>query len=147
MKLTKELLSGLMFLALGLGALFMGMQYRLGTATSMGPGYFPVMLSSAVALLGVAIAAKAMLNPDAAQPVTEFHVRPLAIIVAAILAFGLLIDRFGLVVAMAALVAVSRIAIRGRGIVELTVIFVVLTAIAIGIFVFGLNLPLKLRPW
>lgn len=147
MNLRKELLTGLMFLALGLGALFVGAQYRLGAATSMGPGYFPVMLSSAVALIGAVIALKAILNPDLSQAPAEFHFRPLLIIIAAVLAFGLLIDRFGLIVAMAALILISRMAIRSKGVVEPIVIFVVLTALAMGIFVFGLNMPLKLGPW
>jgi len=136
-----------MFLVLGLGALAVGMQYRLGTATSMGPGYFPVMLSSAVALVGALIAVRAVLKPAATQPLSKFYWRPVALIVAAVLVFGYLIDRLGLIVAMAGLIAISGVALRNRRIGEQFLMFVVLTAIAIAIFVYGLNMPLKLRPW
>ena len=147
MKITKDTVTGLMFLALGLGALFMALQYRLGTLTAMGPGYFPVMLSCLVALCGAIMTVRSAIAPDPERVLTEFHIKPLAIIVVAVLIFGLTIDRFGLVAAIAALILISQLAMRKKGIVEPIVIFAVLTVIAILVFVTGLNIPLKLGPW
>jgi hypothetical protein len=147
MKLTKDLLAGSLFVIIGLGALAMGIQYRLGSATAMGPGYFPVMLSILVAVLGATLFLRALFYPETSEPPAKLYLRPLLIIAVSVLAFGLLIDRAGLIAALAALIFISRLATRGKSLWELALIFVVLTAIAFAIFVFGLKLPLKLGPW
>ena len=43
--LSKDLLSGLMFIAFGMTALYFGQKLALGTPVRMGPGYVPRMLS------------------------------------------------------------------------------------------------------
>ena len=50
--LSKDLLSGLMFIAFGLGALYFGQKLALGTPVRMGPGYVPHMLSFIMLSLG-----------------------------------------------------------------------------------------------
>ena len=43
--LSKDLLSGLMFIAFGMAALYFGQKLALGTPVRMGPGYVPRMLA------------------------------------------------------------------------------------------------------
>ena len=43
--LSKDFLSGLMFIGFGLIALYFGQKLALGTPVRMGPGYVPRMLS------------------------------------------------------------------------------------------------------
>ena len=43
--LSKDFLSGLMFIAFGLAALYFGRKLAMGTAVRMGPGYVPHMLA------------------------------------------------------------------------------------------------------
>ena len=50
--LSKDLLSGLMFIAFGIGALYFGQKLALGTPVRMGPGYVPHMLSFIMLSLG-----------------------------------------------------------------------------------------------
>ena len=50
--LSKDLLSGLMFIAFGLAALYFGQKLALGTPVRMGPGYVPHMLSFILLSLG-----------------------------------------------------------------------------------------------
>ena len=59
--LSTDLLSGLLFAALGAGALYISWRYPAGTAARMGPGYFPHLVSSLLVLLGV--------HPDRARVV------------------------------------------------------------------------------
>ena len=54
----KDILSGLIFLGFGLAFGFAATGYEIGTAFRMGPGYFPLLLAGALALLGVAIIVK-----------------------------------------------------------------------------------------
>ena len=50
--LSKDLLSGLMFIAFGMVALYFGQKLALGTPVRMGPGYVPRMLSFILLSLG-----------------------------------------------------------------------------------------------
>ena len=50
--LSKDVLSGLMFIAFGIAALYFGQRLALGTAVRMGPGFVPRMLSFILLSLG-----------------------------------------------------------------------------------------------
>ncbi|MBK4737369.1 tripartite tricarboxylate transporter TctB family protein [Noviherbaspirillum sp. DKR-6] len=43
-------------LGLGLGAIYTGLGYQVGTLTRMGPGYFPVAVGAVLATMGLIIA-------------------------------------------------------------------------------------------
>lgn len=58
--LSKDLLSGLMFIVFGLGALHFGQTLALGTPVRMGPGYVPRMLSFVLLFLGSIIVLTAL---------------------------------------------------------------------------------------
>ncbi len=54
--LSKDFLSGVMFIAFGLVALWFGRHLALGTSVRMGPGYVPHMLADVMMVLGSCIA-------------------------------------------------------------------------------------------
>lgn len=58
--LSKDFLSGLMFIAFGLTALYFGRKLAPGTTVRMGPGYVPHMLSYILLVLGGIISAIAL---------------------------------------------------------------------------------------
>lgn len=147
MRVTKDLLSGLLFAGLGFGAVIIARGYELGSATRMGPGYFPILLGGLVGFLGLIVCVRALIRPDTSEPVGGWEIRPLTLILAGILAFAALIDSWGLIASLAALILVGRLAGREGGAIELIVILVTLTAVAVGIFVYALNMPLQLGPW
>lgn len=147
MRATKDLFAGLFFMTIGLGAVITSSSYEIGTAMQMGPGYFPALLGGIIALLGLVLAVRALLNPKTSKPLDRWTPRPLFFVLAAVLAFGALIESGGLIVAIAALTLLARLAGREGGIVEFVVMLIALCAIAAGIFVYGLNLPLRLHPW
>ena len=53
--LSKDFLSGVMFIAFGLVALWFGRHLALGTSVRMGPGYVPHMLADIMMVLGTII--------------------------------------------------------------------------------------------
>lgn len=53
--LSKDLLSGVMFIVFGLAALYFGQRLALGTPVRMGPGYVPRMLAFILLSLGSVI--------------------------------------------------------------------------------------------
>ena len=63
---AREVGAGALFMAFGAAVLVYAQQYDLGTATQMGPGYFPSLLGGLLMLLG-AIAMRAGLAPARAR--------------------------------------------------------------------------------
>jgi putative tricarboxylic transport membrane protein len=92
----REFLSGLLFMAIGAGALWQGQRIPLGTLTDMGPGYFPVVLGGLLLFFGL-IAALSGVFAHARAPISTAPIRPLLAITASIVAFALLLDRIGLI--------------------------------------------------
>jgi hypothetical protein len=68
------------------------------------------------------------------------------LIPSSLLAFALTINRFGVVVATLALVAIGSLAGRDLRALEVAAVAVVLTLLTLGIFVWGLGLPIPVWP-
>jgi hypothetical protein len=140
-----DFLAGLMFLGFGAAALLIGRDYPMGSAMRMGPGYFPTILGSLLALLGVAILVRALAGSAASPP--SFSLKPLALILAAVAAFALSVERLGIIAAVILVVLISAAAserFRWREVVPLAAI---MGALAVGLFVKGLGLPFRLTPF
>lgn len=134
--------AGLLFLAIGVCGAISSSRYDLGNATHMGPGYFPVALSILLGFLGVAAAILA-LRSEPSEPIGTWPFMPLLCVSAAVIIFALLIDSYGLLAAVIALVGLSCYQRWLTRPIELVVIAVVLGTATIGIFIFGLQLPLN----
>lgn len=65
-----DLLSGAMFVVIGVVVMWGASQYRIGTAVAMGPGYFPRLLGGLLTLLGLLVAARSFVRPEAAPAET-----------------------------------------------------------------------------
>lgn len=55
-KHNKDYYGGALMLAIGLGAMHGGFDYKIGTLSRMGPGFFPVVVGVVLALMGLLIA-------------------------------------------------------------------------------------------
>ena len=146
MRLTKDLLAGLMFCAFGIGSVAIAHSYTLGTLNRMGSGFFPTTIGAGLTIVGALIGIRALLRPDTSEPLAALNIRPTIFMGAAIVLFGLLVEDFGLVAALAALIVVARLAGREGSVAELAVMVVILIAVAIGIFVYALGIRLPLWP-
>ena len=142
----RDLCAGLLFIALGATAVVVAGKYQIGSTMHMGPGYFPVLLGGILAALGVAIVGRALLSGESA-PLPRIPIRPLLLVTLSVLAFALLLGRFGLVPAIVATVLVSCFGgheFRWR---EVAALAVFLVAASILIFHIGLGLPFTLWSW
>jgi len=52
----KDIITGILYLAMGLFFNYYSRNYAFGTSHSMGPGYFPAILSTGLMILGILIA-------------------------------------------------------------------------------------------
>jgi hypothetical protein len=141
----KDFYAGILFVAIGVLGAAMALQYPFGSATRMGPGYLPTILSCITALLGIVILARSFVLEGAAA--TRIVWRPLVLITVSIVVFGLTINRVGFVGAVALTVLVGGLAAREMGKVELVILAVGLAAFSALVFVYGLGQPIELWPW
>ncbi len=142
---AKDFYAGLIFVAVGLISLVIGRDYSLGTATRMGPGYFPALLGWLLTILGATIALRSLwIDGPHLGPI---GFRPLAFILASILAFAGLLEPAGLVFATIALISIGCLATKESRMRESVPLTIALIAVALGLFVYGLGLPIKIWPW
>jgi hypothetical protein len=135
-----DVLTGLLFVGLGIMFVTVSGDYRLGTARQMGPGYFPTVLGILLTLLGAALAFKGQFGKSGT--LERFSWRPLLIVIAAILLFGLTVRGAGLVPAIV-LLTVAGFAASDRFRPTTALILAgILAAFSWGVFRLGLGLPL-----
>lgn len=139
---SRDLWAGSIYVLLGAAAVVLGRAYRLGTAHHMGPRYFPMLVGSALLVVGIASIVRAILRRTI--PVGSFAWRPLALVTAAVASFGLLLHTAGLAAAVSVLVVASAYAsstFRWRWVIPLAA---AVTVFCVLVFVIGLGLPLPI---
>jgi hypothetical protein len=140
----KDFWSGIMFLAFAATAMIAAHGYSLGSAGKMGPGYFPMMLGGALALIGIILVARSLVLTG--ETVGRIHVAPLAIITVGVVLFGVMLEPLGLVAALIAVTLVAAYAGRESHPLEAAVLAAALAAFSVGVFVIALRLPLPIWP-
>jgi len=143
LRLSTDLVTGALFMALGAFAMVYGSRYAVGTASRMGAGYFPLLISSGLVLIGLVLLVRAIVSASG-DSIGAIGWRPLALILAGVAGFGLLIDRLGLLPAGILLIVAARLADREWGIVETALLALGLTLGTAALFLWGLGLPIKL---
>jgi hypothetical protein len=142
-----DVLSGLIFVAFGLAFAIGAVSYDLGTLLQMGPGFFPFVLGLVLAGLGVLIAAKGFVAAEEVE-IGSVPWRAAALLVAAILFFGLTVRGLGIVPAVFVTALLATFAARGMRLVLAVGIAAGLTTVCVLIFVVALSLRLQLvGPW
>ncbi|GLK84789.1 MULTISPECIES: tripartite tricarboxylate transporter TctB family protein [Ancylobacter] len=139
-KLSSDFLTGLFFCSLGALAIIIGSDYPIGTAARMGAGYFPLMVSSGLILLGGILIIRSFLTET--EEIGAIDVRPLLLLIGSILLFGLLIEDWGFPVAGLAVVIGARIAGRHYKPLETALLAVGLVGFCLVLFSYGLGLHL-----
>ena len=147
----RDLLSGLVLLLLSAAFIIVGSGYGLGSPLRLGPGFLPIVTASILGIIGIAITVNALRAgvtlPDTQLSRTIAFLRAPIAILGSIIVFSLTINRFGLLVASALVVAISSLAEPGTNIIRVVILSIVLSGGAAVIFVFGLGLPIRLFRW
>lgn len=143
MKVTRDLIAGLVFSGIGLAALIIARNYPFGSTLNMGAGYFPTIVSALILLFGIVLVVQEMISGNG-PAFGDIAWRPLLIITGAVIGFALLIDSGGLIPAVAFLVVASWFADPARNWRQLPVQIVLGIAVPILIFRLGLKMPINL---
>lgn len=105
MRITQDAVLGLIFMAVGLLALFVAIGYPLGTAGRMGPGYFPVIISVVLACTGAVLVVRSRFVPS--EALAAMPLKPIVMVTLGIVLFGLVVKGLGMPAAVLILVVVA----------------------------------------
>lgn len=142
----RDVIAGLLFVAIGGWFVASALDLELGTALRMGPGYFPLILACLLILLGLLVVVRGTRLPPAAIGTVPWR-GALLILMAPVL-FGLTVRGLGFVPALAIVVLVSSFGSRAMKPVTAVLVTVALTLFSILVFSYGLGLPLRrFGPW
>lgn len=140
----KDFIAGLLFAAIGLGAIVISSAYQPGTAAHMGPGYFPRMLGIILTVLGIALTLRALRSQG--DPIPSWKWRPTVVVLGSVVLFGAIVIPVGLVLSTIVLILLSSAASPEFRPKEALVSSALLAAMVVGVFVLGLNLQLPIWP-
>lgn len=143
----KDATAGALFIVLGLiFGLNAYLNLDLGTNIRMGPGYFPLLLSGLLAILGIAVLFRSFSMPDEAWGAIPW--RGLFFILMGPIAFGMTLDGLGLVPALAIIAFITSFASIRVGPLLAVALSIGLTIFCVAVFSWGLGTPIQLfGPW
>ena len=144
-KNPQDFWAGVLFLAVGILAAWFGRVYTFGTATKMGPGYLPTVLSWGLAGLGAFLVIRALFDNGA--PLERSMVRPQLFILAAIIVFAFCIERFGLAPAVIVVTIIAALASSEMRWRETALLSAGLAILCSVLFVKLLGQPLAIWNW
>ncbi|HOB92885.1 MAG TPA: tripartite tricarboxylate transporter TctB family protein [Aquabacterium sp.] len=146
-KSQKDFWSGLMFVVVGLGFAWGATNYSFGTSARPGPGYFPFGLGILMAIMGAMVwFGSITVETEDGDPIGPIAWKPLIIIVASVVMFGLILPRLGLLISLPLLIIVSALAGDEWHWKDSLISVVVLTLGSWLIFIKGLSLVIPLWP-
>jgi uncharacterized membrane protein len=139
---NQDFWSGVMLIAVGATALVIARNYPFGTSLRMGPGYFPIVLGSILALFGLWFIVKAFRSTEKIEQ--GWSLRALIVIPVSLVLFGILMTYGGFVPALIVLIFGSALASDEFNLLEVVLLTVGLTIGCIAVFIWGLGLPYPL---
>ena len=143
----KNVLAGLMFVGVAVFGLWASRNYPIGTALRMSTGYVPRLLCWILLGLGIAILAIGLRATDGRNAFADArHWRALVFVPGSLLVFAFAMDRLGVVIATVLLVGVGSLAGKEVRPLEVAGAVVVLVLLTLGIFIWGLSLPIPIWP-
>jgi len=142
----RDLISGLVLVAIGVLGVQIAHGYQMGTAANMGPGYFPSLVCYGLTATGFIIFLRAFraARPEQGQAAQErLAIRAPLLVAGALAAFALSLESLGIVIANILLVAIAGIAARGIRLRELAAIALAINLFTYLVFVkiLGLTFP------
>ena len=141
---SRDIIGGLGLAAVGLFAVIYGQRYEFGDLNRMGPGYFPIVLGSMLAGLGVLIALPAFFRRG--EPIIVAW-KSFALVMASILVFAFTLKPLGLVLASALAVLLASLADKAPGWKWRISTAIGIALITWLVFKFGLSMVLPTWPW
>jgi hypothetical protein len=145
----KDVLAGVLFMAVAILGLWLSRNYPIGSAVRMGTGYVPRLLCWLLLALGAIVLLLGLRGNGAGQSLAggeRSAWRPLVFVSASLVVFGVSIERLGLVASIFLLVGLGALAGRGLRLFETLSAALVLAVLCWAIFILGLGLTIPVWP-
>ena len=142
---------GIFFVGLGVVAILSSRNYRFGSALEMGPGYFPTWLGAIMIAFGLIIGGlslRVQRDAPASLARSDWAFRPWIVLTTTLVVYALMMDGgAGFVPSLMVLVIGCALAHKDVRWLETLLLSVLVTAGAVAIFSYGLEMPYRLFPW
>ncbi len=142
---------GIFFVALGALSMVLAHHYRMGTALAMGPGYFPMWLGGILLVFGLVIGTLSFRTESTDGEdlsAASWAFRPWLVLPAALVAFAVMMEAdVGFVPSLFVLIIGCALAHKDVRWLETLLLGIFVTAAAVAIFVYGLEMPYRLFWW
>ena len=142
---NKDLLAGLLMIGVGAAAFYMALDYPFGSALRMGPGYFPRVLAGILIAFGIYVGLRGLRSQEKVEGVWGW--KALALITLALVAYGWLMDRIGMIPSLVVMFFIAALAGHQFRFKEVVILTTVMTAFAWAVFIYGLGMPYRLFWW
>lgn len=139
---NKDIVAGAIFLAFAIGFGLVSTAYPMGSAAQMGPGYYPLLLSGVLGLLGIGIGAGGWRKP--AERLVVVRPLPLICVLASPLLFAVTLRPLGFVPAVVLTALLATMAAPRMGLVARLLTALGMTLGCTAIFIWALGIPLPL---
>jgi hypothetical protein len=139
----KDLGAGLLFMAVA--ALYGGIAWNglpVGQTLSMGPGYFPLVLCSLIAVIGAVLVVRSLLAGIAVPVFGSLPWRAIVLVSLAIVLFGTFLNAAGMFIAVAVTAFLCSMASHEFRVRDSLLLALGLALLCVAIFGYGVRLPI-----
>ena len=140
----KDFWAGVLFIVLGGTAVIIALDYAMGSAGRMGPGYFPRWLGGILIGLGALLVLRSFRLQG--EKIAFPTLKPVLIVLGAVLVFGLMATWAGLFISTIVMVLIASTASHEYRWIESIVASVILAVFVLVAFRYGLQLQLPAWP-
>ena len=144
MEKPRDVVGGVLVMAIGAGFLVFGRELEMGTSFRMGPGYFPTILSVLMILLGLTLAVIAWRRPGQEDAIGTVPWLGMALVVMPVVLFGLCLRALGLLPILIVVVLATAWASRYASLKASVLLAVGIATFCSLLFIKALGLPLPL---
>jgi hypothetical protein len=155
-KYKKDYYGGLLMVLIGLGSIYGGMSYQIGSLSHMGPGFFPAAVGALLVFTGILIAIGGKTGDKETEggtvvpsphPTGMPDMRGAICIIVGVLAFIIIGQYGGLLPATFAITFISALGDRKNTVKQAFVLSFGMVVIAVVVFWWALQLQLPLFQW
>ncbi len=141
-----NLISGLVFIGVGLFFTIQSLGLEIGTSFRMGPGYFPLLLAALLILLGLVILIQSFRKQG--EPIGSIAWRGMLFILPAPVIFGLTVRGLGFVPSLFLCAFFACFASHRMNVMWALILSLCITVFSVAVFSYALGLPFeRFGPW
>jgi hypothetical protein len=140
----QDMVTGALFILVGIGALIIGKDYPMGQWSQPGTGVLPALLCGCLIIVGGLLAAKSLLSGD--SEVTGIAWRPLITTTIGVVLFALLVDYAGFVLTAVLAMSICALGVAETRWREFAVFLAILILLSWIVFICVLGMPINTCP-